>query len=275
MLSVILRSHLGRMIVLAVSVLGPALATAASPDWQSTLSKEPAGSFPPLRPLHARYSFGWSGFTAATADVNFSRTPADRFQIQGTGRTIGLVRALWKYDVTYRALATTSTLRPIETNQVETTHSKKVTTHLVFSGTGVRRFRTEGSSPPSKPKDFNFSDIWDLQAAMLYLRSQPLKDRSVYRLVVYPATNPYLAIITVTGRDKISVHAGGYKAIKFDLQLSRIGKDLELQPHRKFRRATIWVSDDPDRIILRIEAQVFVGTVFAELQSVHFDQPQP
>jgi len=44
-----------------------------------------------------------------------------------------------------------------------------------------------------------------------------------------------------------------------------------LQPHRKFRRATIWVSDDTDRILLRIEAQVFVGTVFAELQSVRFD----
>src|SRR5262249_49150908 len=60
-------------------------------------------------------------------------------------------------------------------------------------------------------------------------------------------------------------------AIKLDLQLKRIGKNLELQPHRKFRRGTIWVSDDPERLILRIEAQVFVGTVFAELQSVRFD----
>jgi hypothetical protein len=34
------------------------------------------------------------------------------------------------------------------------------------------------------------------------------------------------------------------------------------------------VSDDAERIILRIEAQVFVGTVFAELQSVRFDTAQ-
>jgi Protein of unknown function (DUF3108) len=45
-----------------------------------------------------------------------------------------------------------------------------------------------------------------------------------------------------------------------------------LQTHRKFRRATIWVSDDSDRILLRIEAQIFVGTVFAELQSAHFEE---
>jgi hypothetical protein len=89
--------------------------------------------------------------------------------------------------------------------------------------------------------------------------------------VVYPASSAYLATVTVTGREKISVRAGSYNAIKADLQLSKLGKKLELEPHRKFRRATIWISDDADRIILRIEAQVFVGTVFAELQSVHFE----
>src|SRR5207249_1923444 len=87
-------------------------------------------------------------------------------------------------------------------------------------------------------------------------------------------TNAYLAIVTVVGREKISVHAGSYSAIKLDLQLKRIGKHRELEPHRKFRRATIWVSDDAERLLLRIEAQVFVGTVFAELQSVRFDNPK-
>ena len=70
------------------------------------------------------------------------------------------------------------------------------------------------------------------------------------------------------------MHAGTYNAIKLDLQLERINKRLELEPHRKFRRATIWVSDDADRLLLRIEAQIFVGTVFAELQSAHFDSPR-
>ena len=109
---------------------------------------------------------------------------------------------------------------------------------------------------------------------MLYLRSQPLKERSVYRVVVYPANNAYLVTTTVLGREKISVHAGSYNAIKIDLQLLRVGKQLQLEPHRKFRRATIWVSDDTDRILLRIEAQIYVGTIFAELQTVRFDNPK-
>ena len=250
--------------------------TSFAANWQATLTKDPPGNFPELRPLRAAYRFGWSGFTAATGDVHFTKSSEGRFQLEGTGRTIGFVRALWKLDVNYHALANVETLRPIETHQTESYRSKEITTHLTFTNNGVIRARTEGqgSSAATKTRESSFPNLFDLHSALLYLRSQPLRDRSVYRVVVYPATSAYLATITVVGREKVSVHAGSYNAIKVDLQLNRIGKKLDLQPHRKFRRATIWVSDDSDRILLRIEAQVFVGTVFAELQSVRFDNPK-
>jgi hypothetical protein len=242
-------------------------------NWEATLSKDPAGNFPELRPLRASYRFGWSGFTAATGDVHFTKPSDNKFQLDATGRTIGLVRALWKLDANYQAAASADTLRPIETQQIENYRSKKFATHLTFTNNGVTRTRTEGKGA-AKTRQFNFPDLFDLFSAMLYLRSQPLKDRSIYRVVAYPATNAYLATVTVIGREKTSVHAGSYSAIKLDLQLKRIGKHRELEPHRKFRRATIWVSDDAERLVLRIEAQIFVGTVFAELQSVRFDNPK-
>lgn len=244
-------------------------------NWQATLSKDPAGNFPQLRPLRASYRFGWSGLTAATGDVHFTKPSENRLQLDGTGRTIGLVRALWKLDVNYQAVAHAETVRPIETQQTENYRSKTIATHLTFTNNGVTRARTEGKgAAEAKTRQFNFPNLFDLFSAMLYVRSQPLRDRSVYRIVAYPATNAYLATVTVIGREKTSVHAGSYNAIKLDLQLKRIGKHLQLEPHRKFRRATIWVSDDAERLMLRIEAQVFVGTVFAELQSMRFDNPK-
>ena len=244
-------------------------------NWEATLTKDPAGNFPELRPLRASYRFGWSGLTAATGEVHFTKPSEDKFQLDGTGRTIGLVRALWKLDVNYQAVASAGTLRPVETEQTESYRSKKVVTHLTFANNGVTHVRTEDKgAPQAKTRQFNFPDLFDLFSAMLYLRSQPLKDRSVYRVVAYPATNAYLATVRVIGREKTSVHAGSYSAIKLDLQLKRIGKQRQLEPHRKFRRATIWVSVDAERLLLRIEAQIFVGTVFAELQSTHFDNPQ-
>jgi hypothetical protein len=73
----------------------------------------------------------------------------------------------------------------------------------------------------------------------------------------------------------VNVRAGSYNAIKLDLQLSKVGKNFQLEPHKKFRRGIIWISDDPDRLILRVEAQIFVGTIFAELQSIRLDSAKP
>ena len=260
----------------AITILLASWTGSLAADWQATLSKEPAGNFPELRPLRAAYRFGWSGVTAATGEIHFTKSSNDRFQLEGNGRTIGFVRALWKLDVTQRATANSQTLAPIETQQTESYRSKKIATRLTFTNSGVTRARTEGEGAAAKTtsKQFNLPDLFDLHSAALYLRSQPLKQGNVYRLAIYPATNAYLATIKVTGRDKISVHAGTYNAIKLDLQLKRIGKHLELEPHKKFHRAAIWVSDDAERLILRIDAQIFVGTVFAELQSVRFDNPK-
>ena len=256
----------------AIVLLGLCSSSLAA-DWQSTLTREPPGKFPELRPLRASYRFGWAGLTAATGEVHFTAPSADKFQLEGTGQTIGFVRALWKLDADFHAVANSQTLRPITTQQTENYRKKKLVTRLSFTSKGVTRARTEtrDGSTGTKTRQFDFTDLFDLHSAMLYLRSQPLTDRSVHRVGVYASTNGYLATVTVVSRGEISVRAGTYKAIKLDLQLSRIGKHLELEPHRKFRRATIWVSDDSDRILLRIEAQIFVGTVFAELQSVRFD----
>lgn len=258
----------------ATTILLTLHATAsATPSWQSTLTKDPPGNFPEPRPVRTTYHFGWSGFTAGKGDIRFSKIGEKRFQLEATGGTTGLVRALWKLDATYRGFANADTLRPIESKQIEAYRHKKITTELTFSDSGVSRVRTEDSkTKDNKPRPFNFPDLFDLHSAMLYLRSQPLPDHDVYRIVVYPATSAYLATVTVLGRERISVHAGSYNAIKFDVQLKKLGKNLELEPHRKFRKATIWVSDDQDRVPLRIEAQIFVGTVFAELYAVHFEQ---
>jgi len=251
--------------------LGVVATISAAPSWEATVTKDPPGSFSELRPVRTTYHFGWSGITAGKGDMRFSKDGGKRFQLEATGGTTGFVRALWKLDATYRGLANPGTLRPIESQQIEAYRRKKITTELNFTDSGVTRTRSETGSKENKPKPFNFPGLFDLHSAMLYLRSQPLNDHAVYRIVVYPATSAYLATVTVLGHERISVHAGSYNAIKFDVQLKRLGKDLELEPHRKFRRATVWVSDDENRIPLRIEAQIFVGTVFADLYAVHFD----
>src|SRR5712671_3815876 len=120
-----------------IALLVALFAGSLSANWEATLSKEPAGNFPELRPLRASYRFGWSGLTAATGDVHFTKPSENKFHLDGTGRTIGFVRALWKLDASYQAIASPETLRPIEAQQIETYRSKKIITHLTFTNNGV------------------------------------------------------------------------------------------------------------------------------------------
>ena len=88
-----------------------------------------------------------------------------------------------------------------------------------------------------KIRRFDLPHLFDLFSALLYLRSQPLEDRSVQRIVVYPATSAYLATVTVLGRERLTGPAGTYNAIKLDLQLSKVGKDRELTGTGNFAAA--------------------------------------
>jgi len=250
-------------------------AIASGASWEKTVTAASPPSFPNPRPMHAKYGFGWSGFPGATADVRLTKAAGNRLQLDLNARTIGLVRTLWKFDASGTSIIEADTLRPLVVKQVENDRSEKSVIDLSFGADGVTSKVTETPGKGTKVRRFDFPNLFDLQSALLYLRSQPLQDRSVQRIVVYPQTSAYLATVTVLGRERLTVPSGTYNAIKFDLQLNKIGKQGELEPHRKFRRATAWISDDPDRLLLRLEAQIFIGSVFAELQSVEFENAKP
>ena len=260
---------------LCASLAGAAVAPAPQ-GWENTVTTLPRGNFPNARPLVATFNFGWNDLVAATGEIKFDQK-GDRLQLLGDGQTVGIVRAIWKFDVHHRAVADATTLRPIQMHQVDETRKKTVITDLVFKSDRVERIRRDNrSNKTATPKTFSFAGgVFDMHSALLYLRSQPLHDGEVYRLVVYPASSPYLATLTVVDHSPIKVAAGAYPAIKLDVQLSKIGKQGELEPHKKFRRASVWISDDSDRMLLRVEASIFVGTVFAELQTIRFPNEKP
>jgi hypothetical protein len=258
--------------LLAICTVVVAAPAQRAADWPSTLTHEPRGNFPDLRPLRATYAFSWSGITAATADAYFHQGEESTFVLEGRGRTVGLARVLWRFDVSYRSVIDSHTLRPLEVHQLENVRSKRIETSLKFSNEGVTSTRTESNRPKPAVKNFTLQDLNDLHSALLYLRSQPLRDRSFFRVAVYPANSAYVASVKVVGRERVKVRTGTYNAIKCELQLERVNKGNQLEPHRKFKRAVAWISDDNDRLLLRIEGQLLVGTIVAEIQSVHSDQ---
>ena len=266
-----------RTCLVSCLLLPAALSTVWAQGWESTVSPHAPGSFPQLRPVRVSYGFGWNGITAAAAEMRLSKSVDGHLQLDATGHTTGLARSLWNFDGTHVSTIDAQTLRPIQVREAEVLRSKKMETELSFTPQSVisKRNETRGPSVKSKTRYCDLPNVHSIDSALFYLRSQSLKPDAIQRIVVYPATAAYLCTVTPVGREQITVPAGSYEALKLDLQLSKIGGKRELLPHKKFRRATIWLSDDSDRLVVRIEAQIFAGTIFTELQSVQFEEPRP
>jgi len=252
--------------------LGLTAISAGAADWQKSVSSAKPGPFPALRPLRAQYEFGWGMVSAATGEFDFSRQSGGGLRLAVQAKTVGVPRSLWRLDLQHTAVAQAATLRPLSVNQVEVYDDETLTTKLTFDSSGVARLR-ESRPPAAKPakvKNFKFPGLHDLHTALLWVRSQPLQTGQTCRFVVYPTVAPYLAEVTVVGRPKLTAAGRKYDTIKLELKLRRIGKSQKLEPHKKFKKAFAWISDDPDRLLLRVEAEIFVGSVWAELETVEF-----
>lgn len=246
----------------------PAIAL-AEPNWLKTVTPVRPGPFPQPKPTKAVYRFGWSGLPAGRAKMHFEKPASDRFEIEVRASTTGVVRALWKIDATHFASANASTLHPIQLKQVEKYSNERITSEVIFGKNTLSRLRSVTPADPNPPKWKRFScpDVLDLHSAVLFVRSQRLQAGDTVRFVVYPAADAYLVTLTVLGQERVTVSAGTFDTLKLEARVLSVSKDLQLGEHSKFKRALFWVSNDADRLLVKGRADIFVGSVFMELES--------
>ena len=189
-------------------------------------------------------------------------------------KTVGFVRTLWRLDAEQTSLVRANTYQPVRVEQKEAYKDESRTTRLVFNDEGVIRTRETTPREPgqkSKAKRFKAPNVFDLHGALHLVRSQPLRSGDTYKMLIYAGTSPYLAQVKVLGKDRVEAAGRKWGAVKMDLKLWRVDDDdLELKPYTKFKRATGWISDDTDRLLLKVQADIFVGSVWTELDRVEF-----
>jgi hypothetical protein len=257
-----------RFLVVATLVALPPLADAA--DWEKGLSPIRPGRVTPASAFRGEYDLGWSAIHAGRATVALSRRRGDS-HLKIEAATTGVARTLWRFDVDHSAEADAISFRPRLVEQIEKYKGETVTTKLQFDRRGVTRWRLEEPSEKAeaKPKRFDLPGLFDIQSALLWIRSQSLETGETYRFVIYPGSTPYLAEVTVLGSARISAAGRDWPARKLTLALRRIDrKTMRLLPHRSFKTAHAWFSDDEKRLLLKARAEIFVGSVWMELKRI-------
>jgi hypothetical protein len=240
--------------------------------WREELRPEKAGRAVELRSFAARFVFGWSNVPAGEAEVEFRTVGRDRYAVEAKGGTTGWVRSLWQLDATYEGTGGDRNLLTDRFSQREIYRRHRIELDAEFSPESARRKRQRRPSHEENAwRTYKLPGMRDVFATMLFVRSQPLRKGDEVVLVCFPGDTPYLVRVRSQGREKVSWQEKEIAAIRLDLRLQRIegrGENKgELSDHRRFRRATIWLADDEYRLPLRAEVSVFVGFVYAELES--------
>lgn len=269
------RSHWVGLAVLAALVgFSITLPAQNPPPWLAELSSQPVGPFPMIPPFQATFRFGWSGIEAASAEARLT-IKGGIATVRVKGKTTGMARGLWRLDATQESSFRVEGLKPIGFRQVEEYHNRRLTTESVFKPEGLWRLRQRTpNGGPSKWKHIAIEPIRDIVSAMFFLRSQALAPGDKNAVIAFPGDSPFLFQSVVGKREMINLGGKPRKAIRLDFQIQRIelkkNEPPRLQHHSKFRKGTVWISDDHHRFPLRAEVNIFIGSVFAEMETLTF-----
>lgn len=260
-----------RPVALLAFLLASFATARAAPVWQNELTPPRPGAFPKLPPTALEFQVSWNGAIRA-GSVRIEFAPPDvrkpgALIVRSSAASQGAAATLFPYQTHFWSELSPATLRPRFFHALETDHLETVDTAIRHFPTRVESRQATKTLKTGKSKQtdrvFTFAPVFDIFSAMLHIRSQKLAAGDQIVLVIHPFDTPYLLRVKVHGRE---VH-NGRNAIRLTVGMRKINrKTLELRPYVKLKQdATLWLSDDADRIPIELRAAAFIGEIRATL----------
>jgi hypothetical protein len=247
-------------------VLLLALGSTALADWKTEVTPAKLGPHPKIAPQEFEYRLSWKGmvdagkltFTFGKRDPKF---PSD-YAVRVSGGSTGVASKLYHRKVALFSRLDPATLRPRVSVSVQDEGDEVNTTRTTWAGPVVKSEHTTTIARNGKAatveSEFRFTPVYDISSAMLHVRSQKLNNGDTLVLPLQPFNRPYLLRIHVQGREQFA----GRDTIKLSVGLQKIDpKSKTLLPYKKLKSATLWLSDDANRVPVELRSQVFIGDV--------------
>ena len=246
----------------------------AAPAWQAELTAATPGGLAKPTPLVLDDQLSWNGMIdSGTTRIEFAPPDvkkAGTYVVRSSSKSLGAAAVLFPYQNSFWSELDPATLRPKFFQAVEADNTETVTTTVRHDAAGaesheVTKPTKKGATPKTVDRKFPFSPTYDIFSAMLQVRSQKLDTGDKLVMVLHPFDNPYLLRVNVLGRE---VH-NGQNTIKVTVGMRKIDRTtLELKAYKKLKSdATMWLSDDTDRVPVELRAAAFIGDVRATLVS--------
>tara|TARA_A100001015_G_scaffold239680_1_gene273051 strand:- start:1773 stop:2603 length:831 start_codon:yes stop_codon:yes gene_type:complete len=206
--------------------------------------------------------FNASYATIELREAEWNGRPA--FYAKGIGRTTGLARLFFKVDDYYSSYFTKDDNRPL--HFIRNINEGGYKKHLKIDFDHLKKQATVIDIKKEKTGIYNTDpDIQDLISFVYYLRKQLdvnaiKKDEFVVVNLFFDSEN-YAFKFKFVGIETIKTKFGKVKTLKFRpyVQSGRVFRSSE--------SITLWVSSDDNKIPLRLQADLSVGSIIADLDA--------
>ena len=158
------------------------------------------------------------------------------------------------------------TLLPMSTSGEVRFGGKAAHSQATYTGgKALIQHTAAGQDTRSMVYDFRGETVHDAHSAMAAMRIWPAELGSKRVFWVLGGRRIWRAEITVSGREVLGTALGNQAALRFEGVSARARPDMTIDPARPPRTFVVWVSDDADRVPLRIVAHTELGDLVIEL----------
>jgi hypothetical protein len=222
------------------------------------LPKDAQPSFQVGEHLHYKLKYGF--FTAAEADlqvlssdIKFDGKPA--YHIVADGKTTGTFDVFYKVRNRYESYTDMSTLLPYKYKENRREGKYKHTDDITFDHETNKITASKGVYPFS-------GKMFDFPSAYFYARCLDMSKVKVgEKLVFHYFLEDKIQSLTITyvGKETVECSLGKFNCLKFN---------PEIIPGNIFRKDSkfyLWITDDKNRIPVKAQVEVIVGSLSMDL----------
>jgi hypothetical protein len=145
--------------------------------------------------------------------------------------------------------------------------SKRTVATAKFTGSvaDVTYSRSEDPKPQRLRIDFGVQTLHDAHSAMAQLRGWKAAPGTLRTVFVVGGRRLWRVDVKYVGEDTIGSALGNRRAVVFDGTSFRAKRDLAVESTRPARTFRVWLSDDGDRVPLKVVAKTELGDIVMSL----------
>ncbi len=184
------------------------------------------------------------------------------YQVKIRAKTYKYLDLIWKMRDSIESTFEADTLRPHRFIFRQRENRRRIDTTALYDRWSEKWVVRRQKGHKVRQYEFHSSSILDPILATYYVRTIDFKVGDELRFEVFGGKSRYLVSLNVVGEERVEVGAGvfdAYRIIPRVINLTRSGYA------RRVRHATVWISNDPKRRLLRVVSHVFIGSVYIEL----------